>query len=376
MAARASSIALLSCLALACAVRDEIAESRQCRLNVEKNNLCAVIPTELGQLHWKTRHTPKVLFATYADGAFVDYLETFQTQVELLGGRLLVFGNESIKDLINVEPCAGIKSQDWDSSATPCLPPAYAKSHCFQWKPRIVQQAFNEMTEDEDVLLYFDSRSMFLGDMARMVEETRSKGSLFFISEGTPPVKNVKRAVWEHLEVEPDSNPNFPYRVSASVMGFSKGARSKQIIDTWVEVSSHPELLCNGGTPEIQEHQGFSTHQHDQATITAVCVSLKSEDERCNWVVGGNSWMTFLDSLEGETSLLTSLGITCGANAKSNNVHGTVEDRLAVCRNSSGFAMADQSADPKVVEVLAKYIIGKKLRPPLRANLIVAEACS
>lgn len=379
MIASASSMLLLFMLALACAKcvpvhmrgRNSLTTtsprepSERSFPSIEQQSFSVLLPTELGRIRWRSHRTPGVLFLTYADGPFQDYLPSFRKQVELLGGRLLVFGDTNVSDLNVVGPCANGPA-DWDKSETPCVPPGYENSHCFQWKPRIVQQALGQMREDEDILLYLDSRSMFVGDMARVVDETRSQGSLLITSTAYPAVKHVKRAVWEYLGVEPDSNPHFPYRMSGSVLGLSKHSSiSKAIVDKWVEVSDQPKLLCNGGTPDTPESDGFVTHEHDQATLTAVCVSLKDEREQCHWV-DRDEWLWFSN-----VELLQKLGITCG----SKSLRGSPEQRLKPCASQSG-PMADQPASEEVVQMLSKYVIGKKLRPPLREALIAQTTSS
>jgi hypothetical protein len=158
--------------------------------------------------------------------------------------------------------------------------------------------------------------------------------------------------------------------MSGSVLGLSKyGKASKMIVDKWVELADDPYLLCNGkhrdGKPELD---GFKTHQHDQAVITAICVSFKDPLAQCHGVNGGE-WMTYM---EANKELVTKLNVTCGATDANGALHGDFTNRLKMCANHEGI-MADTVAHPDAVKMLSNYVIGKKFRPPGRDKYIGAS---
>jgi hypothetical protein len=322
------------------------------------HDVALTVPSEWGQFCWTSKVTPGVVIATYASGSYTEFLPTFRLQAEALHARLLVFGPENLSDLEEPPLCEGESKSDWDGSETPCVPPPYAGTQCFKWKPLIVQQAWNQMRPDEDVLLYFDSRTLFLGDLNWLVEEVRQHGSGVFAHMGREPWVSVKRAVWDVLEVDPRTvGDRGVFQTSASAFGLSKrhGA-SIQLVETWVRMAMDPYLLCNckarNGNPE---YEGFVYHQHDQALLTAVCVA-QTRSTPCHIVETTRHYL--IPSVGRDW--LSGHGVTCGCGEGDWDTH-KADCRANSCRDGRG-PLFERPAGPEALQLLSEYLIGKKLR--------------
>ncbi|CAK0824792.1 unnamed protein product [Prorocentrum cordatum] len=316
------------------------------------------VPSEWGQFCWTSKVTPGVVIATYASGSYTDFLPTFRLQAEALNARLLVFGPENISDLKEPPQCKGESKSDWDASEIPCVPPPYAGTQCFKWKPLIVQQAWDQMREDEDVLIYFDSRTLILGDLSWLVEEVRQHGSGLFAHVGRNPWESVKRAVWDNLSLDPRTvGDQGVFQTSASAFGLSKRHdASIQLLKTWTRMAMDPYLLCNckarSGNPE---YDGFVYHQHDQALLTAICVA-QTGSTPCHVIETPSHYL--IPSVGSDW--MSDHHVICGCGAGDWDQHDA-DCRANSCRDEAG-PLCERPAGPEAMELLGKYLLGKKLR--------------
>eukprot|EP00930_Biecheleria_cincta_P095963 TRINITY_DN87847_c0_g1_i1.p1 TRINITY_DN87847_c0_g1~~TRINITY_DN87847_c0_g1_i1.p1 ORF type:complete len:792 (-),score=89.51 TRINITY_DN87847_c0_g1_i1:257-2632(-) len=314
------------------------------------------IPTELGRYCWRSKPTPGLVVATYVSGDYAKYIPTLQRQVDTLQARLLVFGPDYFTGLNDVPVC---DTDVWDSSQKPCVPPMYKGTQCFEWKSLTVQQALLSLRQHEDVLLYMDVRTLISGDLSLLVNYVRKHGSVFYGKIGIPAQRYVKREVWEYLGFDPrEADTQTSYRISGGVFAISKANPAiRSAMTNWALMSEDPYLLCNSKNRKgHDEYDGFKTHQHDQAVLTAICMNMTRSQSRCE-VLEADVEGTFLtpNTLQ---SHLSRYNISCGFIGSCMQDH---ECRQMPCHDEHGL-LADRLALPEAVSMMSRHMFGKKIR--------------
>lgn len=318
------------------------------------------VPSELGSFCWESRPTPGVLFVTYATDDYLQYVPTLKSQTDALHARLLVFTPHMLPEIEDIPTCDVQFKNHWDSSPTPCLIPQYQGTQCFKWKSVIVNRAFKNLTQSEDVVVYMDVRTLITGDLRTLIDDVRQHGSAFYGHIGKSPIVSVKREVWDFLHMDPTNfDWNTAFKISGAALAVSKNSPLRQqVLDRWEEMSNNPHLLCNcRNSKDLPEYDAFVTHQHDQALLAALCMNIKDTKSPCK-VWNDDEEHSFLTTVSGFISFLETHNITCGF---MGSCALSADCKKQLCHDDEGY-LADRKATPEFSSMMKKYMFVKKMR--------------
>jgi hypothetical protein len=191
------------------------------------------------------------------------YLDSWKASMSKLGLQTLVYRPTDV--MVQERPACNGNGQ---ASDTPCyLKADSCDNSCYQWKPSVVLNALSRL-QDDDILIWLDVRTVFVGDLSVLVGHTRTHGAAFIQSAKTAR-QLMKRDLLIALSIDNTYLMDLP-TITLTAFAIEK-RRMLGLVQTWEALSQVGGLLCEGRS-RFPEHTGFEYHKHDQAILAGLCL--------------------------------------------------------------------------------------------------------
>lgn len=134
------------------------------------------------------------------------------------------------------------------------------------WKPHVILERLKSI-KDGDILCYSDSMYIFKSPIQTVHFDT------FFASHNKPnEPTNTENQYTNRYTLDALGVDTLEYRESlhawAGFMMMKKTPETIGIIEEWLELCENSRLLLDTKTKQLKEHEGFISHQHDQALFS------------------------------------------------------------------------------------------------------------
>lgn len=220
------------------------------------------------------KHSPKLVFCTFADSRMKRSLRRIQNQAEAIG----VFDSIHVMDENDLDTMFRERFKDQ-------LKPEVRGYGYWVWKPQIILQIFQTMQEG-DLLHYCDAgcwiNARGKARLKEYFEMAAKNGALAFQVKNTfddphldkfslPERAWTKGDLFDYFSVRNNPEITESQQIGATTMIFKKCQKSTDFLQQWIGVFEQDFSLADDTPSRSPNLDGFIEHRHDQSIFGILC---------------------------------------------------------------------------------------------------------